>query len=142
MDEHERNLRRSAAMRKRWADPEQRAKLERNSINEGCPEWLRTQRSERMKARWADGAARKKLAAAMTVAASRRATPQELVAALLASPTPEIGPPKNPVKLVSKRFEHATKTDVDFSALPEAIDETPPQPKQKGTTPWRTPRVE
>jgi len=66
MDASERNRRRSERLKARWADPEARAKLERNSINADCPEWLRTQRSERMKRRWADRADRDRLATLMT----------------------------------------------------------------------------
>jgi hypothetical protein len=78
-----------------------------------------------------------------------KATPEEkkrrLIAELLASETPPLEAPKNPVVLATRRFGEAPVTDVDFSSLPVATDEPPPA--QKGTpgkpkgTPWRTPFV-
>lgn len=69
---------------------------------------------------------------------------RRLVAELLASETPLLDPPREPVVLSTKRFGQAPVSDVDFSALPAATDELPaengaPGRPKKGVTPWRTP---
>ena len=81
-------------------------------------------RSAALRRRWADPAERERITAKSAEAVRARAERNSLVKALLASPTPEIEPPKNLITLPRWRRRGEVPIDVvDVSRLPQPTDD-------------------